>query len=38
MAFSSARLGEFEALIREHRDVVVAIGECGLDFHYLDGT
>lgn len=31
-------LSEFEKMIFENRDLVVAIGECGLDFHYLDGT
>ena len=31
-------LSEFEKMISENRDLVVAIGECGLDFHYLDGT
>jgi Tat protein secretion system quality control protein TatD with DNase activity len=24
-----------EKMISENRDVVVAIGECGLDYHYL---
>ena len=28
---------KFEALILEHRDIIVAIGETGLDYHYLDG-
>ena len=31
-------LSEFEKMISENRDLVVAIGECGLDFHYLDGA
>lgn len=31
-------LGIFEKLIQENKDVVVAVGECGLDFHYLDGS
>lgn len=31
-------LSEFEKMISENCDLVVAIGECGLDFHYLDGT
>ncbi len=26
----------YESLILEHRDVIVAIGETGLDYHYLD--
>lgn len=25
-------------LIQENHDKIVAIGECGLDFHYIDGT
>ncbi|MBC7503906.1 TatD family hydrolase [Candidatus Gracilibacteria bacterium] len=29
---------EFEKLVAENRDVVVAIGETGFDHHYLDGT
>lgn len=29
---------EFDVLITQNRDIVVAIGECGLDFHYLDGS
>lgn len=29
---------QFENLIQENRDVVVAVGECGFDFHYIDGT
>lgn len=28
----------FEKLIQDNRDVVVAVGECGFDYHYLDGT
>ncbi len=28
---------QFESLILENRDLIVAIGETGLDFHYLDG-
>lgn len=28
---------EFESLIIEHRDIIVAIGETGFDYHYLDG-
>lgn len=31
-------LVSFEKLIQNNRDVVVAIGECGFDYHYLDGT
>ena len=31
-------LGEMEDLIVQNRDKIVAIGECGLDFHYIDGT
>jgi TatD DNase family protein len=27
-----------ESLIRENRESIVALGETGLDFHYLDGT
>ncbi len=30
------RISEYERLILEHRDVIVAIGETGLDYHYLD--
>lgn len=29
---------KLEKLIFENRDKIVAIGECGLDFHYIDGT
>lgn len=29
---------EFERLILENRNRIVALGETGLDFHYLDGT
>jgi TatD DNase family protein len=31
-------LEQFEQMVRENRDVVVAIGETGFDHHYLDGT
>jgi len=31
-------LESFEELIRENPDVIVAIGETGFDFHYLDGS
>jgi len=31
-------LEQFEKLIEDNRDVVVAVGECGFDFHYIDGT
>ena len=29
---------EFEKIVIENRDVIVAIGETGFDHHYLDGT
>lgn len=29
---------ELEWLLVKHRKSIVAIGECGLDFHYLDGS
>lgn len=29
---------EFEKMLSENREKIVAIGECGLDFHYIDGT
>lgn len=29
---------EFEKMLSENRSKIVAIGECGLDFHYIDGT
>lgn len=31
-------LAEFENLILQHKKSIVAIGETGLDFHYIDGT
>jgi len=31
-------LNELEKLIEINREYVVAVGECGFDFHYLDGT
>ena len=31
-------ISDFERLVAENRDVVVAIGETGFDHHYLDGT
>lgn len=31
-------LAELETLIQNHKKYIVAIGECGLDFHYIDGT
>ncbi len=34
--YSQAEL--FEKLIIENRDVIVAIGETGFDYHYLDGS
>jgi len=30
-------LETLEQLIQENRDIVVAVGECGFDFHYLEG-
>jgi TatD DNase family protein len=35
---SGSTLQDLEILIQENRDVIVAVGECGFDFHYLDGT
>jgi TatD DNase family protein len=29
---------ELESMIRDHPSAVVAVGECGLDYHYLDST
>ena len=29
---------ELEKLLIHNRNVVVAVGECGFDFHYLDGS
>lgn len=31
-------LDVFDKLIRENRDIIVWVGECGLDFHTLDGS
>lgn len=31
-------LRDLEDLIIQNRKYIVAIGECGLDFHYIDGT
>lgn len=31
-------LREFETMILDNLQKIVAVGECGLDFHYLDGT
>jgi TatD DNase family protein len=36
--FDQNILQEFEELLIENRDLIVAIGETGFDFHYLDGT
>lgn len=35
---SMKEIEQLELLIEQHRDVVVAVGECGFDYHYLDGT
>ena len=35
---SQKEIEEFERLVRENRDVIVAIGETGFDHHYLDGV
>lgn len=37
-SYSLEILQSFERLIIENRNVVVAVGECGFDFHYLDGS
>lgn len=31
-------LNDLETMLLAHRENIVAIGECGLDFHYIDGT
>jgi TatD DNase family protein len=31
-------ISDFEKLVAENRDIIVAIGETGFDHHYLDGT
>lgn len=31
-------IGRFEQIVSDNKDIIVAIGECGLDFHYLDGS
>ncbi len=31
-------IGKLEKLIHDYRDIVVAVGECGFDYHYLDGS
>lgn len=31
-------ISDFEQLVAENRDIIVAIGETGFDHHYLDGT
>lgn len=38
MSIHSGQIEILEQLIQEHRASIVAVGECGLDFHYLDGT
>ena len=35
---SRLQIIDFERLVWENRDVIVAIGETGFDHHYLDGT
>ena len=35
---SQKEIEEFEKLVAENRDVIVAIGETGFDHHYLDGS
>lgn len=35
---SEFKIQDFEQLVRDNRDVVVAIGETGFDHHYLDGA
>lgn len=35
---SMKEIEQLESLIEQHRDIVVAVGECGFDYHYLDGT
>lgn len=32
------KIEELEKILQKNRKNIVAIGECGLDFHYLDGT
>ncbi len=34
----SEEIEKMDRLVSENRDIIVAIGECGFDFHYLDGT
>lgn len=36
--FSIMDISYFEELIIQNRDAIVAVGECGFDFHYLDGS
>lgn len=35
---SEAIIWELESLIVENKQYIVAVGECGFDFHYIDGT